>query len=261
MFCLVVLYLGFEKWEDRVVLDESDKGNNAYLNNGAFIAEHKGMCGHFASLGKSGDILLEDTTFRGKPRSGITVASWVNLARTSRGIHSLFSTARVMTIGQVMGKNGFYLSLNEMFSGREVYMFCTNTDNVVSLSQFEASALRPCLIFLAIHSIGGYHFEIDDGKVRWFHRNRFQTPVFSVITDDIIKPDVWTHLIGSYNSTTQEAKVDKFNSLLGLFYRDRIRGGEKKCQCGRKCWTNGEQSVRCNSTTGVRITYQSVTGV
>ena len=108
MLCIfdIVIYLGFEKWEDQVILDESDKGNNAFLNNGAFIAPHRGACGHFASLGKSGDILLEDTTFRGKPRSGITVASWVNLVGTSRGDHSLFSTARVMRIGQVMGKDG-----------------------------------------------------------------------------------------------------------------------------------------------------------
>ena len=54
---------------------------------------------------------------------------------------------------------------------------------------------------------GGYHFEIDDGRVRWFHRNRFQNPVFAVLTDDIIKPDVWTHLIGSYDSKSGEAKV------------------------------------------------------
>ena len=103
----LVIYLGFEKLEDQIVLDESDKGNNAFLNNGAFIIPHSGACGHFANLGKSGDILLEDTTFRGKPRTGVTVASWVNLVRTSRGIHSLFSTARVMSIGQVMGKNYF----------------------------------------------------------------------------------------------------------------------------------------------------------
>ena len=61
--------------------------------------------------------------------------------------------------------------------------------------------------FSNVFLIGGYHFEIDDGRVRWFHRNRLQNPVFSVITDDIIKPDVWTHLIGSYNSTSGEAKV------------------------------------------------------
>ena len=102
-----VLYLGFEKWEDQIVLDESDKGNNAFLNNGAFIAPHRGACGHFASLAKSGDILLEDTTFRGKPRTGVTVAIWVNLPGTSRGIHSVFSTARVMRIGQIMGKNRY----------------------------------------------------------------------------------------------------------------------------------------------------------
>ena len=100
-----VLYLGFEKWEDQIVLDESDKGNNAFLSNGAFIAPHRGACGHFASLGKRGDIILEDTTFRGKPRTAITVASWVNLPGTTRGSHSVFSTARVMRIGQVMGKH------------------------------------------------------------------------------------------------------------------------------------------------------------
>jgi len=62
-------------------------------------------------------------------------------------------------------------------------------------------------IFYGVNPIGGYHFEVDDGKVRWFHRNRFLTPVFGVTTDDVVKPDVWTHLIGSYNSSTQEAKV------------------------------------------------------
>lgn len=34
--------------------------------------------------------------------------------------------------------------------------------------------------------------------------------MFSVITDNIVKPDVWTHLIGSYNSTSGEAKVSVF---------------------------------------------------
>ena len=60
---------------------------------------------------------------------------------------------------------------------------------------------------IAYFPIGGYHFEIDDGRGRWFHRNRFQNPVFAVFTDDIIKPDVWTHLIGSYDSKSGEAKV------------------------------------------------------
>lgn len=96
-----------------MVLDESDKGNNAFLDKGAFIAPHRGVCGHYASLGKSGDILLEDTTFRGKPRTGITVASWVNLVGSSRGYHSVFSTARVMNIGQIMGNEGFvFLCVN-----------------------------------------------------------------------------------------------------------------------------------------------------
>ena len=67
------------------------------------------------------------------------------------------------------------------------------------------------------NTTGGYHFEIDDGKVRWFHRNRNQIPVFSAITDDIVRPDVWTHFIGSYNSTTLDAKVTR------LLFKNRIR--------------------------------------
>ena len=98
-----------------MVLDESDKGNNAFLDKGAFIAPHRGVCGHYASLGKSGNILLEDKTFRGKPSTGITVASWVNLVGTSLGFHSIFSTAQVMNIGQIMGKIFF-----SYFRGSEI---------------------------------------------------------------------------------------------------------------------------------------------
>lgn len=38
------------------------------------------------------------------------------------------------------------------------------------------------------HECGQYHFEINDGNVRWFHRNETQQTVFSVeATGDIVK--------------------------------------------------------------------------
>ena len=85
--------------------------------------------------------------------------------------------------------------------------FAQTTSILIPYISFDVHLHLACFIFRAMNSTGGYHFEIDDGKVRWFHRNRLQNPVFSVITDDVIKPDVWTHLIGSYNSTTHQAKV------------------------------------------------------
>ena len=30
------------------------------------------------------------------------------------------------------------------------------------------------------HECGQYHFEVNDGNVRWFHRNETQSTVFSV---------------------------------------------------------------------------------
>lgn len=62
-------------------------------------------------------------------------------------------------------------------------------------------------IFIYTHHIGGYHFEIDDGRVRWFHRNHEEQPVFSVVTNDVISPNTWYHLVGTYSSKDGTAKV------------------------------------------------------
>ena len=56
-------------------------------------------------------------------------------------------------------------------------------------------------------SLGGYHFEVDDGRVRWFHRNPLQNPVFSVVTDDIIEPDKWYHIAATYDVAEGVARV------------------------------------------------------
>ena len=71
---------------------------------------------------------------------------------------------------------------------------------------------RPFDVIVSVgvsYSPGGYHFEIDDGRVRWFHRSRLRDPVFSVLTEEIIPSDVWSHIVGTYNATTGEAKVTK----------------------------------------------------
>lgn len=57
------------------------------------------------------------------------------------------------------------------------------------------------------HHNGQYHFEIVDGKVRWFHRDENAEQVFSVTTDPIIKRDQWTNIAATYDANLGEAKI------------------------------------------------------
>ena len=59
----------------------------------------------------------------------------------------------------------------------------------------------------SLYDVGGYHFEVDDGRVRWFHRGHQENPVFSVITSDVIRPNTWYHVVGTYSSHRGDAKV------------------------------------------------------
>jgi hypothetical protein len=55
---------------------------------------------------------------------------------------------------------------------------------------------------------GGFHFEVDDGKLRWFHRNQDDRAVFDVTTSDsVVRPNTWHHVMGTYDSTAAQAKV------------------------------------------------------
>lgn len=151
-----ICLLDFEVVEGKVVVDQSGKGNNAYLDKSAVVRPHNQMCGRYADLSGDGDIILVDKTFRGKPQTGITIACWVNLQGDVAAKHSLFSTVRM-----------------------------------VSPSNF----------------IGGYHFELDNGKVRWFHRDEREKTVFSLITPQIVEPKVWMHIAATYDAYKSLAMV------------------------------------------------------
>ena len=85
------------------MMDDSGLGNNAFLEYGARIGSHTTACGYFADLSRAGDVMLEDLTFRKKPEKGVTVAMWVKLVNSTAGSHSLFSTAKSVTSGQITG--------------------------------------------------------------------------------------------------------------------------------------------------------------
>ena len=101
---VLVCLLDFEVLEGNVIVDQSGKGNNAYLDKGAVVRAHDQMCGHYADLTGNGDIILVDKTFRGKPQTGITIACWVNLRGNELAKHSLFSTVRMVSPVNFIGK-------------------------------------------------------------------------------------------------------------------------------------------------------------
>ncbi|XP_057314052.1 uncharacterized protein LOC130655325 isoform X3 [Hydractinia symbiolongicarpus] len=56
------------------------------------------------------------------------------------------------------------------------------------------------------HAQGQFHFEVNDGVLRWFHRNECQNTVFETMAHTVPK-DKWTHVAGTYDSKTKQAKV------------------------------------------------------
>ena len=67
----------------------------------------------------------------------------------------------------------------------------------------------------SIHSKGQYHFEVYNGRVRWFHRNEYAKEVFNVRTSPILQPNVWYHVVGSYDSRSHMARVFVNGDLVG----------------------------------------------
>lgn len=67
----------------------------------------------------------------------------------------------------------------------------------------------------SIHNKGQYHFEVYDGRVRWFHRNEYAKEVFHIRTSPILQPNVWYHVAGTYDSRTHMARVYVNGDLVG----------------------------------------------
>lgn len=54
---------------------------------------------------------------------------------------------------------------------------------------------------------GGYHLEINNGAVRWFHRDEQDRTVFSMTTGVVAIPNVWMHYTVIYDAIKGIAKV------------------------------------------------------
>ena len=89
------------------------------------------------------------------------------------------------------------------FSIVELFLFCSTTDFDHPLSVSHTN-----MQFSSNLHLGGYHFEIDDSKVRWFHRDESDKTVFSMMTSPVTLPRVWMHYTVTYNAYQQVAKVN-----------------------------------------------------
>ena len=66
---------------------------------------------------------------------------------------------------------------------------------------------------LSTHKEGQYHLEIDNARVRWFHRNEKHITIFSILSDPVLVEGNWTHITGTYNGFKREAQVNRFLSI------------------------------------------------
>ncbi|XP_073241521.1 uncharacterized protein [Porites lutea] len=58
------------------------------------------------------------------------------------------------------------------------------------------------------HQCGQFHFEVNYGSVRWFHRNETQHIIFSCTAEGKqVQKDKWTHIAGTYDSATGKSKI------------------------------------------------------
>ncbi|XP_048590274.1 uncharacterized protein LOC5501396 [Nematostella vectensis] len=68
----------------------------------------------------------------------------------------------------------------------------------------------------SIHKKGQYHFEVSNGRVRWFHRDEYSRPIFAVQSDPFIDADEWYHVAATYDSRDRFAKIYINGELKGV---------------------------------------------
>ena len=57
------------------------------------------------------------------------------------------------------------------------------------------------------HKNGQYHFEVDRGRLRWYHRNEADQGLFNISSPLMIPAHAWTHCTATYSSLTGKASI------------------------------------------------------
>lgn len=101
-----------------------------------------------------GRVVLNRLSFKGRPKSGISIAVWLKLSSID-GSHVIFSSA----------------------SGKE------------RLSKV------------------AYLFKVEDGRLHWSYQNDIGENVFTVLSPLLIGPNIWCHVVATYDSLSEKAKI------------------------------------------------------
>ncbi len=101
-----------------------------------------------------GVVLLDGPSFQGKPKNGLSIATWFKLSNIE-GNHVIFSS--------------------------------TSSKELLSKTS--------------------YLFNIQDGRLHWSHQNEIGENVFVVVSPLVIGPYIWNHVVVTYDSFSEKAKV------------------------------------------------------
>ena len=101
-----------------------------------------------------GGVLLNGLSFHGKPKKGISIATWIKLL-SIEGTRVIF----------------------------------TSTSSEVRLSKTF------------------YQLKLQDGRILWAHENEIGENVFIVVSPLVISPNIWCHVVVTYDSISEKAKV------------------------------------------------------
>lgn len=110
----------------------------------------------------------------------------------------------IAPLPQACGEVGIFSNGNVSFDGRKFFPKPSVAVTIAMWVKLTSTAGRQSLFdAIAAQSPehkGNYHFEVVDGKVRWFTRALDGSEIFNVVTEQVvIPPNQWTHLVGTYD--------------------------------------------------------------
>ena len=134
--------------------------------------------------------------------SGIDV-----LDTSSKANNGKINNVDITNLPQGCGLVGLFSHGNVSFNGRKFFPKPSVAVTIAMWVKLTSTAGRQSLFDTIATGAkqGNYHFEVVDGKVRWFARDINGKDVFNVNTAQVVvPPNQWTHLVGTYDK--QEGK-------------------------------------------------------
>lgn len=129
----------------------------------------------------------------------------VNVLDTSnRTNNAIINNVDISKLPQACGLVGIFSKGNVSLNGKKFFPKPSVAVTIAMWVKLRSTAGRQSLFDTVATGSparpGNYHFEVIDGKVRWFTRDLSENVVFNVTTDRVVvPPNQWTHLAGTYD--------------------------------------------------------------